>query len=295
MKRIILTKGLPGCGKTTWAKQFIAEQTAKGEIWKRVNKDDLRSMLDFSKWSRENEKFVLEARDLIIDMAMLEGVNLIIDDTNFSPKHESKIRELAKDSPYEVEIKDFTDVPVEECIKRDLARPTSVGEAVIRKMYNQYLKPKAGVIPVDPKLPMCIICDIDGTLAHMKDRGPFEWTKVGQDEPNFTVMGILKNYARLDSYEKEVEPTRIILFSGRDGSCRHETEDWLHKYHIHYDYLYMRTAGDMRKDSIIKRELFDANVKGVYNVLFVLDDRNQVVEMWRDLGLTCLQVAEGDF
>ena len=57
----------------------------------------------------------------------------------------------------------------------------------------------------------------------------------------------------------------------------------------------MRPAGDRRRDSIVKAELFDRKVRDEYRVLVVLDDRKQVVDMWRSLGLTCLQVAEGDF
>lgn len=57
----------------------------------------------------------------------------------------------------------------------------------------------------------------------------------------------------------------------------------------------MRPEGDIRKDSIVKREIFENYIRDYYNIQFVLDDRNQVVEMWRSLGLKCLQVAEGDF
>ena len=67
------------------------------------------------------------------------------------------------------------------------------------------------------------------------------------------------------------------------------------KNYIEYDLLAMRKAGDTRKDSIIKKEMFEEYVEDKYKILFVLDDRNQVVEFWRSLGLTCLQVAEGDF
>ena len=73
------------------------------------------------------------------------------------------------------------------------------------------------------------------------------------------------------------------------------TEDWLKKNGIEYDKLLMRVTDDVRKDSIIKKEIYENNIKGKYNVSLVLDDRNQVVEMWRDLGLTCFQVADGNF
>jgi hypothetical protein len=59
--------------------------------------------------------------------------------------------------------------------------------------------------------------------------------------------------------------------------------------------LFMRKNGDYRKDAIIKKEIFDNNIRGKFNIDFALDDRNQCCEMWRSLGLTCLQVANGDF
>lgn len=70
---------------------------------------------------------------------------------------------------------------------------------------------------------------------------------------------------------------------------------WLEANNIGYHELLMRNKDDNRKDSIIKKELFDKHIRGRYDVMFVLDDRNQVVEMWRSLGLKCLQVENGDF
>ena len=83
--------------------------------------------------------------------------------------------------------------------------------------------------------------------------------------------------------------------SGRSSEFRAHTERWLQANNIRYSELHMRAEGDQRKDSIVKRELFDAHVRGKWNVSFVLDDRQQVVDMWRGLGLVCLQVAPGDF
>jgi hypothetical protein len=87
----------------------------------------------------------------------------------------------------------------------------------------------------------------------------------------------------------------VFAVSGRDGSCRELTENWLAANNIPFDGLFMRPVGDMRKDSIVKMEIFENEFKGKYNIKFILDDRNQVVAMWRSLGLTCLQVADGDF
>jgi hypothetical protein len=131
-----------------------------------------------------------------------------------------------------------------------------------------------------------IMCDIDGTLAHMVDRKPFEWHRVGQDRVDTIIAKILDEFS--DRY-------RIVLMSGRDAVCREETEYWLKINNIYYDELIMRPENDNRKDSVVKRELYEAHVEPRFSVLFVLDDRDQVVKMWREIGLKCLQVAEGDF
>jgi hypothetical protein len=60
-------------------------------------------------------------------------------------------------------------------------------------------------------------------------------------------------------------------------------------------HLYMRPEGDMRKDAIVKLEIFDNEIRDNYDVQFALDDRNQVVEAYRSIGLTVLQVADGEF
>lgn len=76
---------------------------------------------------------------------------------------------------------------------------------------------------------------------------------------------------------------------------REQTQKWLIDRGIHWNALFMRKDGDMRNDAIIKKEIYEENIKGRYEVLFVLDDRNRVVDFWRSIGLICLQVAPGDF
>ncbi len=95
--------------------------------------------------------------------------------------------------------------------------------------------------------------------------------------------------------DRDEESPTIILLSGRMDTYRPQTESFLTKNSVPHSHLWMRAEGDMRKDSIIKREIYEREIAGKYNVLFVLDDRNQVVDMWRSLGLTVFQVAEGDF
>lgn len=275
-----MTKGLPASGKSTWAK----EQCKKG--FKRVNKDDMRDMLDNGIWSKSNEKLIINMRNEFVAYLLEEDYNVIVDDTNLHPKHEDALRELAEQFGAKFEIKSFLGVPIKECIKRDLNRDNSVGERVIRTMFNQFLKPKVAQYQHRDFLPYAIICDIDGTLAHMGGRLPYDHTKVIEDSLDETVKDIIDHY---------VDEVDIIIVSGRKDECKEDTVEWLKKHGIEYSELYMRKADDNRNDSIVKNEIFDTYIRDKYNVLFVLDDRNRVVEMWRDLGLKVLQVADGDF
>lgn len=133
-----------------------------------------------------------------------------------------------------------------------------------------------------------IICDIDGTLAHMQDRDPYDYDKVDTDVVDKTIKEILRTFYSTSEYA-------ILIVSGREDTCKQITERWLGKNYVMYDELFMRKHGDYRPDEVIKKEIYDKHIKDKYDVEFVLDDRNKVVKMWRDLGLKCLQVAEGDF
>lgn len=136
-------------------------------------------------------------------------------------------------------------------------------------------------------MPRAIICDLDGTLALMGDRKPYgKDIDVSKDVINEPVRYILDGN---DQYNE------ILFVSGREDTHRIATQEWLDRYGFGGHPLFMRKEGDYRKDTVIKEEIYNAEIKGKYNVLVVLDDRNQVVDLWRSLGLTCLQVAPGDF
>jgi len=138
-QQIILLRGLPGSGKTTWALQEVA---AHPDTYKRINKDSLRAMFDGTcGYSFEREVFILDVRETLIGMALERGFSVIIDDTNFGEHHEQRIRYSFEDRA-QITVKDFTDVPLEECIRRDAGRDKPVGEEVIRNMYQKYLAPK---------------------------------------------------------------------------------------------------------------------------------------------------------
>lgn len=281
MKEVILTVGLPGSGKSYWAKSMLEKFPGKYKI---VCKDDIRAMLDDSRHSSANEKFVVKMRNMLILEILEHGQSVIVADTNLNNVHEFDIRKLVDDKA-DVKIQDFTDVPLTTCIERDLKRSNSVGESVIRGMYMQYLHKYPE--QQDSKLPRALVVDLDGTLAIHRGRSPYEFERCGEDEVNLSVLSVLQRFKTTHT---------LIFLSGRDDFCRELTENWLlYKANIRVDRLYMRTTGDKRKDSIVKLELYETFIKSKFHVDFVLDDRDQVVDTWRSLGLNCWQVNYGNF
>ena len=281
--RIIVCMGLPASGKSTFARDLVKRDAT----YKRINRDDLRSMIDNGAWSQGKEKHIRQAELLLAEYFFSQGLNIVVDDCNLSPSAKGMWQEFAKKVNATIEMKDFTHVDVEICIERDRRRPNYVGERVIRQMYRDFLQPRLPVLEFDPSLPTAIICDLDGTLALLNGRNPYDASRCEEDIVNEPVADILKTYF-LNGYT-------ILLASGRSEQHRPQTERWLQKYSIQHNALFMRPAGDSRKDAIIKREIYEQHMQGRYTIKFVLDDRNQVVELWRSLGLTVLQVAEGDF
>lgn len=280
---LVMLKGLPASGKSTWAKQVVAEN----EKVFRVNKDDLREMTQGKEFLKSNESNILQIRDEIVRIYLKKGYSIIVDDTNFLPDHENQLRKIANECSALFTIKEFN-VPVEECIARDALREKSVGKDAILKLDKQRQRYQIDKYIPDTSLPPAVIVDIDGTIAKMKDRSPYDYKRVGEDEPQKDVIALV-NLLFEQGY-------KILIVSGRDSSCREETKQWLDISGIHgYSELFMREEGDRRKDNIVKYEIFNKFIRDKYCVNYVLDDRNQVVEIWRKLGLRTLQVADGNF
>jgi predicted kinase len=298
MTRLLITRGLPASGKTTFARKLQPQVV-------RVNRDDLRLMLHgrrlFTQWA---EGQVTAAQRAAVEVLLRARADVIVDDTNLRAKTVREWAELAAKFHATFEVHDFTDVPLEECLRRDAGRPDDVrvGEQGIRRMFDRYLAGRNLPLPVpfvapggpgviyqpDQELPPVVLVDIDGTVALMNGRSPYDMTRVGEDVPNHAVVAAVR--------AMHAAGNAIVFCSGRDDSCRDETEAWLELYvGVPYEGLFMRAFGDSRRDSIVKREIFDAEIRDRWRVVGVFDDRQQVVRMWRELGLTVFQVAEGDF
>ncbi|GAB4588680.1 hypothetical protein Ntsu_65120 [Nocardia sp. IFM 10818] len=231
------------------------------------------------------------------------GVSVIVDDTNLLLKVARDWADLAEELGVSFSCLDFR-TSLAECIANDYERGRlggrTVGASVIHRMAQKY--PIQGWKPVEPRAKLNIqpyqpretltpawIFDIDGTLAHMRDRSPYDWKRVSEDAPDLSVLRVLW------SLRHSNPGVKIIAVSGRDGSSLADTIRWLQRHHATPDLLLMRAPGDNRKDSLVKLELFNDHIRDRFNVRGVFDDRNSVVAMWRRLGLKTFQVAEGDF
>lgn len=284
-------RGLQASGKSTLARKLVQENPQL----RQVNRDELRLMLLGNVWTGidKDEKLVTHVQGAIIHQLLTSGYDVISSDTNLSERAVSFLQDIAKKCNAEVEFNDTClSVPVDECVARDKNREKSVGEEVIRRTdrnrkRNMVKNEVRNYLKQDKTLPTTVMFDIDGTLALMNGRNPYDWKSVGSDLPNQPVVELAK--AAVKSYGF------IIVLSGRDECCRAETEEWLRKNEIEDFHLFMRPNKDNRKDNLVKEELFDKHIANVFNILCVYDDRKQVVDMWRKKGLLCCQVADGDF
>lgn len=298
---LVATIGLQASGKTTWARRWVSVDPVNRV---RIERDDLRRMLG-NGFVKENERYISDLRNNMIENTLECGKSVVVSDTNFPWRTLRELRNLARANGAEFKVQDLTDVTVEECIRRDMYRDNSVGEKVIRDFYSRYLRGKGYPYPLPPEddqvqlwepytpsawYPPAILVDIDGTLALMNGRSPYDWSRVFEDRVNEPVANHL-----LFLRSRGNTVNRIILMSGRDEESREETERWLQFHEIPYDELHMRARGDKRRDDLVKYELFNEHVRHNYRVEYVLDDRDQVVKMWRDIGLSCWQVNYGRF
>jgi predicted kinase len=289
--RVIITKGLPASGKSSWADEFISENPD----FVKIEKDQIRKDTSLFKdgvyvHKRGDEGIVIKERDRLIRRALQSGKSVISSDTNLTQKHITQISAIARQNNAKVEIKSFLDVPIAELIERDAKRENSVGEQVIRRMFHEQVKRMPTFLKYDPELPFVVVSDLDGTLTKgPKDRSPYEWHKVGQDEINLGVAHMLDGVA-------VIKHCPVYIFSGRDGICRPETEEWLERHDIEYDKLVMREIDDNRSDEIVKAEFIEEHIRDKVNVLIWFDDRVRVANMLRDVyGINVAQVGDPNY
>ena len=304
MKNVIMTIGAPGSGKSTWA----SEQIKKSNSTIVLCRDDLRSMLFGAtyKYSKTNEKLVTDTMEnMLINALSNDSINsIIIADTNLNQSTRSKFKNIIDhfnntqfDKPMiELSVQLF-DVDWVTLNNRNIKRgDKAVPKDVLRSMYKKmqiYLGKHKQYVPDESK-DKAVIFDLDGTLADNNHRGAFEYDKLINDKPITHVVNILKMYEKMGYW--------IICVSGRNAGDKNDkrkywylTYEWLKRHNIPNHMLIMRGASDYRKDDVIKEEIFWNKIEPHYNVECAFDDRDQVVEMWRRIGVPCMQVNFGEF
>lgn len=304
MTMLMVTVGLPGSGKTR-AARFLQECFDNPCIL--VSRDDIRENRFGVQGIAEGlEDMVTQFEEQDVISALKAGFDVIVHDMNLRVKYRRRWAEIAAEHGATYKQLDFTHIPLESCLDNNLKRGRQVPESVINDLHRKFVKPLKGSPAPYPELvsetisegvryegtpgkPKAILVDVDGTVALMNGRSPFDYSKVSTDLPNPGVIDVVQ----LACYGKGY---KVIFLSGRPDSCRMDTEDWLFEnVKVPIERLIMRPTGDGRTDYVVKKELFDNHVRDKYDVQWALDDRDQVVKMWRGLGLTCLQVAEGNF
>ena len=299
--QILILVGAPGSGKSTFARYFLRTE----ENWIRLCRDDFRTMhFSTGNLSQHEEHLIAEMIDAAVETLLSKKSNVLLDATHCRAEYINhyieRFNHLA-DIVFKVFDVDAAKL-AERCEKRYLstgkAVPVSVQKKFIEELeilkqeFDFSTRPqRAACEPVafqDATLPKAILCDLDGTLALMRARNPYDATHCDEDDLNEPVASVLRTFHGNDY--------QILLISGREDCFSQPTIRFLEKHAIPYHYLWMRKSKDFRKDAIIKKEIFEKEISKKYFIEFVLDDRNQVVEMWRkELRLPCFQVNYGNF
>jgi|GEM_PF-218036 len=284
-RRLTVLVGPPGSGKSQLASNC--------EGFVRVSQDDQGK----------------EGHKLIFAEALSKGLDIVVDRMNFNKEQRARYIVPAKEAGYEIVVKTLFvpyDICLERCLKRE-NHPTIKDEisakAALRTFFSKFERPTEDEGDTDFEYynnniekQGCIIVDLDGTLCnidhrlhHIRTEGKKNWKsfldELVSDVPNLWCLELVNNM-----------PWNIVFCSGRPDSHMPQTKSWL-QHHVnrkHAD-LFMRSSNDFRQDYIIKEILLDFEIHTRYDVLFAVDDRKQVVDLWRRRGIVCLQCAPGDF
>lgn len=292
MAKLILMVGPPGSGKTSYCEKF--------KDFYRISQDDQGKI----HWV--NFCFNIHVKN-----------NIIVDRMGFNKQQRDRYLKPAKEAGYETEIVVIHE-NYETCLNRCLKRenhPTIKDETNAKSALNTFFSKyervedseadKVTRIWPEGIKDKVVICDLDGTLCNtshreylvknlvvddkqvQKKNWPKFFAELCNDTPNWWCVTLL------DGLDKLGVP--VIYCSGRPDSYRKETEEWLSRYELTRKYLFMRNRNDSRKDSIAKEIILDFEILTRWKPFFAIDDRTQVVQMWRSRGITTLQCAEGNF
>ena len=302
IKKLILTRGIPGSGKSTWAKAWVAEDP---EHRIRLNWDDMRNMMG---------PYWVPSREPINKFMLWSGINsaayctrpydIVIDNMNLNPKdwkqyedwivtYNQSLNSEETKTQYVLEFKDFF-TPVEECIRRDAMRSNPIGEKTIKDIWRRYKhfiqtheveKLVNNLIKDDDTKPYCVVVDMDSTMCFNTQKrawyGDGSTEAMLNDTPNMGVVRLIEH----QNYP-------VIVCTGRNKAQKEVTKKWLNKYNIFPEEFYMREDGDYRNGVEVKEELIN-KILEKYNIVTIFEDCEPIVRRFREMGLTVLQPNKG--
>lgn len=293
---IILTRGISGSGKSTWAKEWVAEDPDNRA---RVCRDDIRMQL-FGSITGVDEEAVTKVEEEMVRALIRSGKSVVIDSTHIQKRFINKWVAYAPT----VTVRNFPcplDVAISNVTSRALLGGNDVPVSVIYSQAKRLkadpetgefadYQPRGYTIKPAPEAsmdrPWAIIVDTDGTVAaNMVNRSPYDYAKAINDP-------VIENVAE---FVRLVDDTdcAIIGVSGRPDEWYAETIFWwASQVGVTPVEFYMRATGDGRPDWQVKSDIFDEHIAGRYNILGVFDDRPRVAEMWRQKGLFTFQVGD---
>lgn len=271
MPKCTFIKWLPGSGKSTYAKT----------LWVSIfNRDTARIEYPHLK---EKEIWILEL-DFMRDNIEYD---ICIDNTHMWKSLLGKI-EFAKQLWYDVEVFDTRTLYdsdkeyLQQSLLQNIIREEKVPESVIYEMYLSEIKIDWPVY----------VCDIDWTLANLDHRLHYiKWEKKDHDSFYNNVADDEPIPAMIDTINALWKNATIILVSGRRNECYWDTMRWLEDYWVRYDYILMRNSWDFSPDTNVKTKIYNRCLKQ-NNVVWVFDDRINVVDMRRELWLYVFDVNQ---
>lgn len=285
---VFFTIGPPGSGKTTWANSTGITN---------INRDDIRKTIKGKPFFTKFENKVTQVQKSLIMESIKKNEDFVISDTNINISHRNNLVKFITDEcgklgiPLKIKYRVFV-VPFPELHKRNKTRGSArVPDNIILDMYTQFNKEFNQIVQCvnfetkPTSKSEVIVVDLDGTLAIHDGRSPYDLSRCGEDKLNTLIADFIK-----DKF--------VIICSGRETGENNEykelTETWLKTHNINYDKLYMRTHGDRRPDYVVKHEFIN-DISKSHTIKLALDDRDQVVALYRGLGIPCWQVNYGDF
>lgn len=305
MLTVTILRGIPGAGKSFWAKEEVRKSP---ETTVRLNLDDIRSSLFNSHFSKNNEKLAQKILELSLIESLKAEKDCILDNTNLNKEKFERICKVVKNLNIDCTVIEKTFyIPLAEAISRDSQREgtAKVGEKVIKMFWDK--SGKEGFKNYKPKIEMfskadnsslvqtleqdktkikCIVVDLDGTLAKIGNRSPYDASTCYEVDSIYEhVANIVKLHFQYGYH--------IIFCSGRMEKDKESTTKFINQHlpEIKYD-LFMRATNDIRKDVIIKEEIYNKNIKPTYYVEAWFDDRLQVCQWVYKQGLPLFRVND---